>query len=88
MLWGDVFLEADLLEQAWPSAQDRPAHLMDLYHRGVMTPERSQAIAGASLRHPTGPEVLLNILADDVNAGHGSGYVGCPVVERHSASYL
>lgn len=63
-------LTADLLEQAWPMAQDRPAHLMDLYHRGVMNAERSQAI------------VLLNILADDVNAGHGSGYVGCPVVER------
>lgn len=63
-------LTADLLEQAWPAAQDRPAHLMDLYHRGVMTPERSQAI------------ILLNILADDVNAGHGSGYVGSPVVER------
>lgn len=62
-------LTADFLEQAWPSSQDRPAHLMVLFHRGAMTPERRQAI------------ILLNILADDVNAGHGSGYVGAPILE-------
>ncbi|CAJ1357633.1 unnamed protein product [Effrenium voratum] len=62
-------LNADFLEQAWPHAQDRPAHLMDMYHRGVMTPEKSQAI------------ILLNVLADDVNAGHGTGYVGAPLLE-------
>jgi len=64
-----VPLTADFLEQAWPNAQDRPAHLMDLFYRVPVTPDRSQAV------------VLLSILADDVNAGHGSGYVGCPIAD-------
>jgi len=65
-----VPLTADFLEQAWSSAKDRPPHLVDLYGRGVITPERSEVV------------ILLSILADDVNAGHGSGYVGSPIVER------
>jgi len=64
-----VPVTADFLEQAWPRAEDRPAHLMDLYWRGSVSPEAGQAVT------------LLSILADDVNAGHGSGFVGCPVVE-------
>lgn len=67
-----VPLTADFLEQAWPNQQDRPAHLMDLFYRAPMTADRSQAV------------VLLSILADDVNAGHGAGYVGCPIAERVS----
>jgi len=64
-----VPLTADFLEQAWPNQQDRPAHLMDLFYRAPVTPNRSQMV------------VLLSILADDVNAGHGSGYVGCPLAD-------
>jgi len=64
-----VPLSADFLEQAWPNAQDRPPHLMDLYYRGSV---------GEHLREVV---VLLSILADDVNAGHGTGYVGCPIVD-------
>lgn len=64
-----VPLTADFLEQAWPSPQDRPAHLMDLFYRGGVSPEKREAL------------VLLSILADDTNAGHGAGYVGCPIVE-------
>jgi len=67
-----VPLTADFLEQAWPNAQDRPAHLMDLFYRTPVTADRSQAV------------VLLSILSDDVNAGHGSGYVGAPIADRIS----
>jgi S1-C subfamily serine protease len=64
-----VPLSADFLEQAWPNQQDRPAHLMDLFWREAVTEDRMEAV------------ILLSILADDVNHGHGTGYVGCPVVE-------
>jgi len=64
-----VPLSADFLEQAWPNQQDRPAHLMDLFWREVVTEDRMEVV------------ICLSILADDVNHGHGTGYVGCPVVE-------
>lgn len=63
-----VPLSADFLEQAWPNAQDRPPHLMELFYSGRMSPSQRQVL------------VLLSILADDTNAGHGSGYVGAPIV--------
>jgi len=65
-----VPLTADFLEQAWPDQRDRPAHLMDLFWREAVTEDRMQVV------------ILLSILADDVNHGHGTGYVGCPVVQR------
>jgi len=64
-----VPLSADFLEQAWPNQQDRPAHLMDIFWREAVTQDRMEIV------------ILLSILADDVNHGHGTGYVGCPVVE-------
>jgi len=63
-------LTVSFLEQAWPDGADRPAHLMDQYWRGAVTPTRKEIV------------MLLSILSGDVNAGHGSGYVGCPIVER------
>lgn len=64
-----VPLSADFLEQAWPRAEDRPPHLVDLFLRGTTSTEKREAL------------VLLSICADDVNAGHGSGYVGAPLVK-------
>lgn len=54
--------------QGW-SANERPAHLQNLFQGGHVTPERSEAV------------MLAQVLADEVNAGYDSGWVGAPIVE-------
>ncbi|CAK9084772.1 Protease Do-like 10 [Durusdinium trenchii] len=55
--------------QGW-AAHERPAHLQELFIGGHATPERNEAV------------ILAQILADLVNAGYDSGWVGAPVVSE------
>lgn len=54
--------------QGW-NANERPAHLQDLFQGGHMTPERNEAV------------MLAQVLADEINAGYDSGWVGAPIVQ-------
>jgi len=53
--------------QGW-SANERPAHLQDLFLRGHLAPERTEVV------------MLSQILADTANAGYDSGWIGAPIV--------
>lgn len=55
--------------QGW-SANERPAHLQDLFLSGHLTPARTEAV------------MLSQILADRANAGYDSGWVGAPIVRN------
>lgn len=53
--------------QGW-NVSERPPHLQDLFLRGHLTPEGKEAV------------MLSQVLADEVNAGYDSGWVGAPLV--------
>lgn len=55
--------------QGW-AANDRPAHLQELFIAGQVTPERREAV------------ILAQVLGDVVNSGYDSGWVGAPVVSK------
>ncbi|CAE7264556.1 DEGP10 [Symbiodinium natans] len=55
--------------QGW-AAHERPAHLQDLFLSGHVTPEKDEAV------------ILTQVLADIINTGYDSGWVGAPVVEQ------
>eukprot|EP00928_Gymnodinium_smaydae_P024597 TRINITY_DN19862_c0_g1_i1.p1 TRINITY_DN19862_c0_g1~~TRINITY_DN19862_c0_g1_i1.p1 ORF type:complete len:555 (-),score=111.44 TRINITY_DN19862_c0_g1_i1:54-1685(-) len=54
--------------QGW-NPNERPAHLQDAFLGGHLSPERSEVV------------MISQILADEVNAGYDSGWVGAPLVE-------
>jgi S1-C subfamily serine protease len=54
--------------QGW-NVGERPPHLQRLFLGGHLTPDRSEVV------------MLAQVLADQVNAGYDSGWVGAPVVE-------
>lgn len=53
--------------QGW-SIGERPPHLQGLFLGGHLTPDRTEAV------------MLSQVLADEVNAGYDSGWVGAPTV--------
>merc|ERR1712032_273579 len=55
--------------QGW-SINDRPAHLQDLFQRGHLTPLRNEVV------------IISTVLADAVNTGYDSGWIGAPVVHK------
>lgn len=54
--------------QGW-NANERPPHLQDLFLRGHLTPDCAEAV------------MLSQVLADEINAGYDSGWVGAPIVQ-------
>jgi len=61
--------------QGW-SPNDRPSHLQTLFLNGQITPERTEAV------------IVSHILADEVNAGYDSGWVGAPVVRSINGTHI
>jgi len=55
--------------QGW-AANDRPSHLQDLFLSGHVTPERDEVV------------ILTQVLADTINTGYDSGWVGAPLVDQ------
>lgn len=55
--------------QGW-AANERPAHLQELFICGHTTPDRNEAV------------ILAQVLGDVINAGYDSGWVGAPVVSH------
>lgn len=53
--------------QSWGPGQ-QPVHLQELFFGGRVTNDRAEVV------------VLTQILADEVNQGYGSGFIGAPVV--------
>lgn len=55
--------------QGW-AGNDRPSHLQDLFLSGHVTPERDEVV------------ILTQVLADTINTGYDSGWVGAPLVDQ------
>eukprot|EP00928_Gymnodinium_smaydae_P024598 TRINITY_DN19862_c0_g1_i2.p1 TRINITY_DN19862_c0_g1~~TRINITY_DN19862_c0_g1_i2.p1 ORF type:complete len:573 (-),score=97.88 TRINITY_DN19862_c0_g1_i2:56-1741(-) len=61
--------------QGWGSG-GVPSHFADLYVKGAPSAERSEVV------------VLTQILADEINRGHGGGFVGGPVIKEVNGTQI
>jgi hypothetical protein len=68
IMGGMVFQQLSLEYLHSFSEQERLPHMQQLYHVGVLTPERTEAV------------IMSQILSHQVNVGFGAGWTGSPVV--------